>query len=131
MASTLRIAGLLRPILSGFGTIDANVFFNGGTLAPMGVIDITGNYTQKDGTVAVRVSFNGVDVVLVTGDVTLGNAPKNGPLLDVTTVAGFVPPANSVFTFMVFDGMQFGVFSAVAGGFSASYDAGDISVMPL
>jgi hypothetical protein len=111
--TTLAAAGgvnIQGGVLSGFGTIDANVINSGrievADSVQTGTLIITGNYTQTTGgSLNIKIGAQGFDALLVGGTATLAGT------MNVVRIDNFVPELN--------DGFR--VFDAI-GGLTGMFD---------
>jgi hypothetical protein len=86
--------------LTGSGTISGSVANSGATIQPsgtgaIGVIDITGNYTQTGG--ALEIDVGGTTARQAYDQVTVGGTATLGGALNVALVSGFLPSAGDTF----------------------------------
>jgi hypothetical protein len=112
--NTLTVSGTLtnNGTIKGNGTIANASFINTGLIAPgnsPGLLSLTGNYTNTNGTLAIELAGTGVagtnyDQFAVSGSATLGGT------LNLSLISGYTPVPNDQFTIMTY-GSKSGTFT--------------------
>ena len=103
--------------LGGNGTVASSIT-NNGTVAPQGILTVTGNYAQTGGAALTEQFGSTLQVSL--------NATLSGPL-NVTVNPKHPPKSGATYTALTFGSLS-GSFTSVTAGFTLTTNANSIVV---